>query len=64
MGFAQATMGLIADRADSTKPTLYAHFGDKAAHRGKPRAPAPGAHLTSSQSSDVGGMRVQDTSHQ
>jgi AcrR family transcriptional regulator len=30
-GFAQATMGLIADRADSTKPTLYAHFGDKAA---------------------------------
>ncbi|MEQ0559790.1 TetR/AcrR family transcriptional regulator [Amycolatopsis sp. NEAU-NG30] len=30
-GFAQATMDLIADRADSTKPTLYAHFGDKAA---------------------------------
>ena len=30
-GYAQATMGLIADRADSTKPTLYAHFGDKAA---------------------------------
>ena len=30
-GYAQATMGLIAERADSTKPTLYAHFGDKAA---------------------------------
>jgi AcrR family transcriptional regulator len=30
-GYTQATMDLIADRADSTKPTLYAHFGDKAA---------------------------------
>ncbi len=30
-GYALATMGLIAERADSTKPTLYAHFGDKAA---------------------------------
>src|ERR1041384_5592460 len=30
-GYAQATMDLIAARADSTKPTLYAHFGDKAA---------------------------------
>lgn len=30
-GYSQATMGLIADRADSTKPTLYAHFGDKVA---------------------------------
>ncbi|GAB3148520.1 TetR/AcrR family transcriptional regulator [Amycolatopsis stemonae] len=30
-GYAQATMDLIAGRADSTKPTLYAHFGDKAA---------------------------------
>ena len=30
-GYAMATMGLIAERADSTKPTLYAHFGDKAA---------------------------------
>jgi AcrR family transcriptional regulator len=30
-GFAQATMDVIAERADSTKPTLYAHFGDKIA---------------------------------
>ncbi|MEO6086975.1 MAG: TetR/AcrR family transcriptional regulator [Umezawaea sp.] len=30
-GFTHATMGAIAERADSTKPTLYAHFGDKAA---------------------------------
>lgn len=28
-GHARATMGAIAERADSTKPTLYAHFGDK-----------------------------------
>ncbi|GAB3968930.1 TetR/AcrR family transcriptional regulator [Actinoallomurus acanthiterrae] len=28
-GFQRATMKAIADRADSTKPTLYAHFGDK-----------------------------------
>jgi AcrR family transcriptional regulator len=28
-GFQQATMGAIAERADSTKPTLYSHFGDK-----------------------------------
>src|SRR5436305_12496528 len=30
-GFQQATMDAIAERANSTKPTLYAHFGDKAA---------------------------------
>ena len=30
-GFEGATMGLVAERADSTKPTLYAHFGDKLA---------------------------------
>lgn len=30
-GFALATMDAIAERANSTKPTLYAHFGDKAA---------------------------------
>ncbi|MEW2356388.1 TetR/AcrR family transcriptional regulator [Spirillospora sp. NPDC029432] len=30
-GYQRATMGTIAARADSTKPTLYAHFGDKAA---------------------------------
>src|SRR5438270_13812481 len=30
-GYAKATMGQIAERADSTKPTLYAHFGGKAA---------------------------------
>ncbi|OXM65706.1 TetR/AcrR family transcriptional regulator [Amycolatopsis vastitatis] len=30
-GFDKATMDLIAARAGSTKPTLYAHFGDKAA---------------------------------
>lgn len=30
-GYAQATMEAIAEAADSTKPTLYAHFGDKAA---------------------------------
>ncbi|HEX3792179.1 MAG TPA: TetR/AcrR family transcriptional regulator [Pseudonocardiaceae bacterium] len=30
-GFAQATMEAIAERANSTKPTLYAHFGDKVA---------------------------------
>jgi AcrR family transcriptional regulator len=28
-GFRQATMEAIAARANSTKPTLYAHFGDK-----------------------------------
>jgi AcrR family transcriptional regulator len=28
-GFQQATMEAIAARANSTKPTLYAHFGDK-----------------------------------
>jgi AcrR family transcriptional regulator len=28
-GFQRATMEAIAARADSTKPTLYAHFGDK-----------------------------------
>ncbi|MDX6431321.1 MAG: hypothetical protein QOE54_3687 [Streptosporangiaceae bacterium] len=28
-GFRQATMEAIARRANSTKPTLYAHFGDK-----------------------------------
>jgi AcrR family transcriptional regulator len=28
-GFQQATMEAIAKRAGSTKPTLYAHFGDK-----------------------------------
>jgi AcrR family transcriptional regulator len=30
-GFQQATMEAIAERANSTKPTLYAHFGDKEA---------------------------------
>lgn len=30
-GFDRATMGLIAEEADTTKPTLYAHFGDKEA---------------------------------
>jgi AcrR family transcriptional regulator len=30
-GFVGATMEAIAERADSTKPTLYAHFGDKQA---------------------------------
>ncbi|MCW2902844.1 MAG: TetR family transcriptional regulator [Streptosporangiaceae bacterium] len=30
-GFQRATMGAIAERANSTKPTLYAHFGDKEA---------------------------------
>ncbi len=30
-GFKQATMEAIAERANSTKPTLYAHFGDKLA---------------------------------
>lgn len=30
-GFTGATMAAIAAAADSTKPTLYAHFGDKAA---------------------------------
>lgn len=30
-GFTKATMDAIAERADSTKPTLYAHFGDKEA---------------------------------
>jgi len=30
-GFTQATMEAIAERANSTKPTLYAHFGDKVA---------------------------------
>lgn len=28
-GFHASTMSEISDRADSTKPTLYAHFGDK-----------------------------------
>jgi AcrR family transcriptional regulator len=28
-GFAAATMSAIADAGNSTKPTLYAHFGDK-----------------------------------
>ncbi len=33
-GYIQATMDAIAERANSTKPTLYAHFGGKAAlHR-------------------------------
>lgn len=30
-GFQKATMEAIAERANSTKPTLYAHFGDKEA---------------------------------
>jgi len=30
-GFRQATMDAVAERANSTKPTLYAHFGDKLA---------------------------------
>jgi AcrR family transcriptional regulator len=30
-GFQKATMEGIAERANSTKPTLYAHFGDKEA---------------------------------
>lgn len=30
-GLRAATMDAIADRANSTKPTLYAHFGDKQA---------------------------------
>jgi AcrR family transcriptional regulator len=30
-GFKASTMDAIAERANSTKPTLYAHFGDKAA---------------------------------
>ena len=30
-GYLQATMEAIAESADTTKPTLYAHFGDKAA---------------------------------
>ncbi|HET6152541.1 MAG TPA: helix-turn-helix domain-containing protein [Marmoricola sp.] len=30
-GFKTATMSAIAERCDSTKPTLYAHFGDKEA---------------------------------
>lgn len=29
--FPQTTMDAIAERANTTKPTLYAHFGDKAA---------------------------------
>lgn len=28
-GFAAATMSALAEQCDSTKPTLYAHFGDK-----------------------------------